>query len=276
MVGRWGMSDVDRPHRGGRRARRTACCCPGQSPTSEATQRLVDEEVRRIVDEAEQDTILLIERERPRLEALARALLEQGDARPGRGLRDRRRAAARVGGRSARPGVASSPSSGCRFSSRRSPGDDDEQQAEDDGHELAQGQQQLHVCYRGAAMLVAIDGPAGAGKSTVARAVARALGFTYLDSGAMYRAVALSGARDPSGAGHPLRRRPRAARRRGRQRRDPHARDLPGGLAARRRSRRARGAARPSSARSSPTATGWPRAATSARSWRPTPSSRCG
>src|ERR671922_2514057 len=42
------------------------------------------------------------------------------------------------------------------------------------------------------AMLVAIDGPAGAGKSTVARAVAKALGFTYLDSGAMYRAVALA------------------------------------------------------------------------------------
>src|SRR5512132_1332806 len=49
-----------------------------------------------------------------------------------------------------------------------------------------------------AAMLVAIDGPAGAGKSTVARAVARALGFTYLDSGAMYRAVALAGDRDPA------------------------------------------------------------------------------
>ena len=41
-------------------------------------------------------------------------------------------------------------------------------------------------------MLVAIDGPAGAGKSTVARAVAGALGFTYLDSGAMYRSVALA------------------------------------------------------------------------------------
>jgi CMP/dCMP kinase len=40
-------------------------------------------------------------------------------------------------------------------------------------------------------MVVAIDGPAGAGKSTVARATARALGFTYLDSGAMYRAVGL-------------------------------------------------------------------------------------
>jgi CMP/dCMP kinase len=40
-------------------------------------------------------------------------------------------------------------------------------------------------------MLVAIDGPAGAGKSTVARALARELGFTYMDSGAMYRSVAL-------------------------------------------------------------------------------------
>jgi cytidylate kinase len=40
-------------------------------------------------------------------------------------------------------------------------------------------------------MIVAIDGPAGAGKSTVARAAAAALGFTYLDSGAMYRAVGL-------------------------------------------------------------------------------------
>jgi cytidylate kinase len=43
--------------------------------------------------------------------------------------------------------------------------------------------------------VVAIDGPAGAGKSTVARAVARELGFTYLDSGAMYRAVALASLR---------------------------------------------------------------------------------
>ena len=54
------------------------------------------------------------------------------------------------------------------------------------------------MTYRGSVMLVAIDGPAGAGKSTVARAVARALGFTYLDSGAMYRAVALAGDRDPA------------------------------------------------------------------------------
>jgi CMP/dCMP kinase len=41
-------------------------------------------------------------------------------------------------------------------------------------------------------MLIAIDGPAGAGKSTVARAVAERLGFTYLDSGAMYRCLALA------------------------------------------------------------------------------------
>jgi CMP/dCMP kinase len=41
-------------------------------------------------------------------------------------------------------------------------------------------------------MVIAIDGPAGAGKSTVARAVAERLGLTYLDSGAMYRCVALA------------------------------------------------------------------------------------
>ena len=48
-------------------------------------------------------------------------------------------------------------------------------------------------------MVIAIDGPAGAGKSTVARAVARALGFTYLDSGAMYRCVALRALRARDG-----------------------------------------------------------------------------
>jgi cytidylate kinase len=41
-------------------------------------------------------------------------------------------------------------------------------------------------------MVIAIDGPAGAGKSTVARAVAERLGYTYLDTGAMYRCVALA------------------------------------------------------------------------------------
>jgi cytidylate kinase len=55
-------------------------------------------------------------------------------------------------------------------------------------------------------MVVAIDGPAGAGKSTVARAVADALGFTYLDSGAMYRAVALQSLRSGRAAPEEARR----------------------------------------------------------------------
>lgn len=45
-------------------------------------------------------------------------------------------------------------------------------------------------------MIVAIDGPAGAGKSTVARAVARRLGVAYLDTGAMYRALTWLALRD--------------------------------------------------------------------------------
>ena len=86
-------------------------------------------------------------------------------------------------------------------------------------------------------MVIAIDGPAGAGKSTVARALAGALGFTYLDSGAMYRCVALAALRrgadlDDAEAMAALaalardlaRRRPGRARRRGRQRGDPRAR----------------------------------------------------
>ncbi len=44
-------------------------------------------------------------------------------------------------------------------------------------------------------MVIAIDGPAGAGKSTVARALAERLGITYLDSGAMYRCVAVAARR---------------------------------------------------------------------------------
>jgi cytidylate kinase len=53
--------------------------------------------------------------------------------------------------------------------------------------------------------VIAIDGPAGAGKSTVAKAIAAKLGFTYLDTGAMYRAVGLlalrSGVTEEKGVG---------------------------------------------------------------------------
>jgi cytidylate kinase len=49
-------------------------------------------------------------------------------------------------------------------------------------------------------MVVAIDGPAGAGKSSVARALARALGYTYLNSGSMYRAVGLRTLREGGAA----------------------------------------------------------------------------
>ncbi len=87
----------------------------------------------------------------------------------------------------------------------------DEQHDEEDLHGLAGTRSAPGACpsaERGRhapilrAMLIAIDGPAGAGKSTIARAVADALGFTYLDSGAMYRCVALAELRghdDPLG-----------------------------------------------------------------------------
>jgi cell division protease FtsH len=76
MVGRWGMSDAI-----GAIAvtdgRQDGQLLPGASPASAPTQQLVDEEVRRIVDGAEKDVIELLTRERGRLEALARALLER-------------------------------------------------------------------------------------------------------------------------------------------------------------------------------------------------------
>ncbi|HWA82496.1 MAG TPA: (d)CMP kinase [Fimbriimonadaceae bacterium] len=50
-------------------------------------------------------------------------------------------------------------------------------------------------------LVIAIDGPAGAGKSTVAKALARELGLSYLDTGAMYRAVALMAQRAGLGPG---------------------------------------------------------------------------
>ncbi|HBD07919.1 MAG TPA: (d)CMP kinase [Syntrophobacteraceae bacterium] len=52
-------------------------------------------------------------------------------------------------------------------------------------------------------MVIAIDGPAGAGKSTVSRQLARELGFIYLDTGAMYRAVAWALRREDLRHGEP-------------------------------------------------------------------------
>jgi cell division protease FtsH len=76
MVGRWGMSDAIGPV-AVTDGRQDGALLPGSVPASPPTQQLVDEEVRRIVDGAEQDVIKLVERERGRLDALARALLER-------------------------------------------------------------------------------------------------------------------------------------------------------------------------------------------------------
>jgi len=75
MVARWGMSEkigpmaIDGPQDG--------FLLPGASPASPATQQRVDEEARRIIDEAEEEVTDLLERERHRLDALAEALLER-------------------------------------------------------------------------------------------------------------------------------------------------------------------------------------------------------
>jgi cell division protease FtsH len=75
MVARWGMSEVVGPV--AVQGRQDGPLLPGTGGVSEYTQRLIDEEVRRIIDEAEHDTIMLLERERARLEALAGALLDK-------------------------------------------------------------------------------------------------------------------------------------------------------------------------------------------------------
>jgi cell division protease FtsH len=76
MVARWGMSDKigamavsDGPQDG--------FLLPGVPASSEATQQLVDDEARRIIDDAEQEVTELLERERDRLDTLAQALLER-------------------------------------------------------------------------------------------------------------------------------------------------------------------------------------------------------
>ena len=108
------------------------------------------------------------------------------------------------------------------------------------------------------AMIVAIDGPAGAGKSTVARRLAERLGFRYLDTGAMYRALtwlALQrgvaarrrrrARRARRASTRSVRRgRPRLHRRRRRDRRDPRAADRPARPRRRPAPRGARGDAR--------------------------------
>ena len=76
MVARWGMSEelgplaiADGPQDG--------LLLPGSTPASPATLERVDEETRRIVEEAEDEVVALLTHERGRLDALARALLEQ-------------------------------------------------------------------------------------------------------------------------------------------------------------------------------------------------------
>ncbi|MEA2273818.1 MAG: cell division protease FtsH [Solirubrobacteraceae bacterium] len=76
MVGRWGMSDAIGPIAVGE-GRQDGFMLPGAGPASPATQQTVDEETRRIVEEAERDVIALLERERHRLDALAHALLDR-------------------------------------------------------------------------------------------------------------------------------------------------------------------------------------------------------
>ncbi|HEX2505731.1 MAG TPA: ATP-dependent zinc metalloprotease FtsH [Gaiellaceae bacterium] len=78
MVVRWGMSEKIGPVAvADAHAHQDGYLLPGAQPGSPATQELVDEEVRRIVDEAEQQVTELLERERARLDALAEALLDR-------------------------------------------------------------------------------------------------------------------------------------------------------------------------------------------------------
>src|ERR671910_220308 len=76
MVGRWGMSEEIGPMAIAE-GPQDGFLLPGAPPASPATLERVDEETRRIVEEAENEVVALLERERGRLDALAHALLEQ-------------------------------------------------------------------------------------------------------------------------------------------------------------------------------------------------------
>jgi cell division protease FtsH len=76
MVGRWGMSDAVGPI-AVTDGRQEGMLLPGASPASGPTQELVDKEVRRLVDEAEEEVIDLLRQERDRLEGLAQTLLQK-------------------------------------------------------------------------------------------------------------------------------------------------------------------------------------------------------
>jgi cell division protease FtsH len=76
MVGRWGMSDAVGPI-AVTDGRQNGPLLPGSVPASEPTQELVDQEVRRIVEESERAVIQILEEHREQLDALANALLER-------------------------------------------------------------------------------------------------------------------------------------------------------------------------------------------------------
>ena len=76
MVGRWGMSDAVGPI-AVTNGRQDGALLPGTVPASEPTQELVDQEVRRIVEESEREVVNLLEEHREQLDALASALLDR-------------------------------------------------------------------------------------------------------------------------------------------------------------------------------------------------------
>ena len=83
MVGRWGMSAAIGPI-AVLPQEENGPLLPGSQPASETTQRLVDEEVRRIVEESYAEVRRLLTEHRDQLDSLTEALLRDGDARRGR------------------------------------------------------------------------------------------------------------------------------------------------------------------------------------------------